>query len=42
MNKFDRADFFTDKSLVDDPVPFYEHLRAQYRFTANPLVASWR
>jgi cytochrome P450 len=36
MNKFDRADFFTDKSLVDDPVPFYEHLRAQFPVHREP------
>ena len=26
---FDSVDFFTDESLVEDPYPYFEHLRAQ-------------
>ncbi|MGH1553213.1 hypothetical protein ACRAWF_18330 [Streptomyces sp. L7] len=29
MPDFDRTDFFTDGSVVDDPYPYFEHLRAQ-------------
>lgn len=28
MSGFDTVDFFTDGSLVDDPYPYFEHLRA--------------
>ena len=28
MSELDGIDFFTDKSLVDDPYPYYEALRA--------------
>jgi cytochrome P450 len=29
MSHFDTSDFFTDRTLVDDPYPYFEHLRAQ-------------
>jgi cytochrome P450 len=29
MNRYDSADFFTDETLLEDPYPYYEHLRGQ-------------
>ena len=29
MTDFENTDYFTDPALVDDPFPFFEHLRAQ-------------
>ncbi len=29
MADFDRVDFFTDASLLEDPYPYFEHLRSQ-------------
>ena len=29
MSKFDETDVFTDASLVEDPFPYFEHLRSQ-------------
>jgi cytochrome P450 len=29
MTAFETADFFTDESLLDDPFPYFDHLRAQ-------------
>jgi cytochrome P450 len=29
MTDYDQVDFFTDKSVIDDPYPYFEHLRAQ-------------
>ena len=26
---FDQVDFFSDDSLLEDPYPYFEHLRAQ-------------
>jgi cytochrome P450 len=28
MNRYDPVDFFTDETLLEDPYPYYEHLRA--------------
>ncbi len=29
MSNFDSVDFFTDESLLEDPYPYFEHLRAK-------------
>ena len=29
MTDYDSVDFFTDQSLVEDPYPYFEHLRSQ-------------
>ena len=29
MANYDAVDFFTDKSLIEDPYPYFDHLRAQ-------------
>ena len=29
MSRFEKVDFFTDTTLVDDPVPYYEYLHTQ-------------
>jgi len=29
VSKFDTVDFFTDESLVEDPYPYFEHLRSK-------------
>jgi len=33
---FDQADFFSDTSLLEDPYPYFEHLRAQCPVAALP------
>ena len=34
---FDSIDFFTTKDLIDDPYPYFEHLRAQCPVTREPF-----
>ena len=36
MSKYDSVDFFTDPSLIEDPHPYFEHLRAKCPVTATP------
>lgn len=36
MSMFDEIDFFTDKSVVDDPYPYFESLRAQCPVAREP------
>jgi cytochrome P450 len=36
MGSFDNADFFTDLSLVDDPYPYFDHLRGKGPVTRLP------
>jgi cytochrome P450 len=36
MPNFDEIDFFTDGSLVDDPYPYFEHLRGKCPVTHMP------
>src|SRR5687768_13995699 len=36
MSRFDGVDFFTDPSLIDDPHPYFEHLRARGPVTPLP------
>jgi len=36
MTAFDSADFFTEESLIDDPFPYFDHLRAQCPVHARP------
>jgi cytochrome P450 len=36
MADFDEADFFTDESMLEDPYPYFEHLRAQCPLTPLP------
>ena len=36
MSKYDSVDFFTDPSLIDDPYPYFEHLRAKCPVVATP------
>lgn len=36
MTTFDEVDFFTDESLVDDPFPYFEHLRSACPVTSLP------
>ena len=36
MADFDQVDFFSDASLLEDPYPYFEHLRAQCPLTPLP------
>lgn len=36
MSGFDRVDFFTDESLIPDPYPYFEYLRAQCPVVHEP------
>lgn len=36
MNEFDSVDFFTDLSLIPDPYPYFDHLRARCPVLARP------
>ena len=36
MTDFDSIDYFTDEALVDDPLPYFEHLRAEGPVTRLP------
>lgn len=36
MSRFDEIDFFTDLSLVNDPYPYFDHLRAKGPITRLP------
>jgi cytochrome P450 len=36
MTSFDAIDYFTDSSLIDDPFPYFEHLRAKCPVTPLP------
>src|SRR5437667_9664846 len=36
MVDFDRVDFFSDASLLEDPYPYFEHLRAKCPLTPLP------
>jgi cytochrome P450 len=36
MERYEQADFFMDLSLVDDPYPYFEHLRAKGPVTPLP------
>jgi cytochrome P450 len=36
MTMFDAIDFFTDESLIEDPFPYFDHLRAQCPVKALP------
>jgi cytochrome P450 len=36
VSDFDTIDFFTDESLVDDPYPYFEHLRARCPVVHEP------
>ncbi len=36
MTNYESVDFFTDESLVEDPYPYFEHLRAQCPVAATP------
>jgi len=36
VSKYDSVDFFTDPSLIDDPYPYFEHLRAKCPVVATP------
>lgn len=36
MTDFDVIDFFTDRSLITDPYPYFDHLRAQCPITREP------
>jgi len=36
VTNFETVDFFTDESLVEDPYPYFEHLRAQCPVAAMP------
>jgi hypothetical protein len=29
VSNYDSVDFFTDESLLDDPYPYFDHLRAR-------------
>ncbi|MFD1814596.1 cytochrome P450 [Rhodococcus gannanensis] len=37
MTDFDTIDYFTDPTLVDDPHPYYDHLRQQCPVTKMPV-----
>ena len=34
--EFDQVDFFSDPSLLEDPYPYFEHLRSQCPVTPLP------
>ncbi len=36
MTNYESVDFFTDESLVEDPYPYFEHLRSQCPVVATP------
>ena len=36
VSNYDEIDFFTDGSLIEDPYPYFEHLRAKCPVTALP------
>ena len=36
MTDFDQVDIFTDETLIEDPYPYFEHLRAQCPVVALP------
>ncbi|HUA95207.1 MAG TPA: cytochrome P450 [Acidimicrobiales bacterium] len=36
MANYETVDFFTDESLIEDPYPYFEHLRAQCPVVATP------
>ena len=36
MSDFETIDFFTDESLVNDPYPYFEHLRARCPVVHEP------
>lgn len=36
MTDFDEVDFFTDNSLIEDPYPYFEHLRSKGAITETP------
>lgn len=36
MSEFDSVDFFTDPSLIPDPYPYFDHLRARCPVLARP------
>ncbi|HEX4218488.1 MAG TPA: cytochrome P450 [Acidimicrobiales bacterium] len=36
MTNYESVDFFTDESLLEDPYPYFEHLRAQCPVVATP------
>src|SRR3984957_114414 len=36
MTNYESVDFFTDESLLEDPYPYFEHLRSQCPVVATP------
>ncbi len=36
MTDYDSVDFFTDESLVEDPYPYFEHLRSKCPVLPTP------
>ena len=36
MDNYESVDFFTDQSLIEDPYPYFEHLRAKCPVVATP------
>jgi len=36
VSKFDTVDFFTDKGLVEDPYPYFDHLRSKCPVLREP------
>jgi len=36
MSDYETVDFFTDESLIDDPYPYFDHLRAKCPVVATP------
>ena len=36
MSNYESVDFFTDESLLEDPYPYFEHLRAKCPVVATP------
>src|SRR3977135_848456 len=36
MTDFDQIDFFTDKSIIDDPYPYFDYLRSQCPVLHDP------
>ena len=36
MTDFDAVDFFTDKAIIADPYPYFEHLRSRGPITRLP------
>ncbi len=42
LERFEKVDFFTDPSLIEDPYPYFDYLRAQGPVLRLRTTAWWR